>query len=211
MEPTVLTPTQSSTWGGGSWVYSGDPLPTRPRTGLLALQGSGFADQQGLGSLFWRGLSLEGICRRKWWWWRGRVIFRCPSFSQGSLRKRGCFCLKGGGHRGSRRGWVACSTAGLIPDALLGVQGAAFVCLPIPGVLDLLSYLPFCPFPTQYPSWYLLGTHLRPMEMFNLSGWQHPLHPKTRKAKAASSLPDPPPSTRQIVWESVTSPHRWGN
>ena len=49
---------------------------------------------------------------------------------------------------------MACSTAGLIPDALLGVQGAAFVCLPIPGVLDLLSYLPPCPFPTQSSSWY---------------------------------------------------------
>ena len=83
---------------------------------------------------------------------------------------------------------MACSTAGLIPDALLGVQGAGFVCL---GVLDLLSHLPPSPSPTQQPSWYLLGTHLRPEEMFGLDAWQCLLHPKARNAKA-------PPSMRQI-------------
>ena len=72
-----------------------------------------------------------------------------------------------------------------------------------PGVLDLLSHLPPSPSPTQSPSWYLLGTHLSPEEMFSLDAWQCPLHPKARNAKA-------PPSMRQIGQESVTS-YRQGN
>lgn len=61
---------------------------------------------------------------------------------------------------------MACSTAGLIPDALLGLQGAAFVCLPTPGVpepgggagsLGPSLLAPALPLPAD-PSWYLLGT-----------------------------------------------------
>lgn len=85
---------------------------------------------------------------------------------------------------------MAGSSAGLIPDALLGVQGAAFVCLPALGVLGqeegqeaqapslLLPALP-----TQSPSWYLP----RLVEMASLGGWQCPPHPKARDAEAFSS------------------------
>lgn len=61
-------------------------------------------------------------------------VFKCPSSSLSGLQKGGCSCLKGGGHRRSERGWVACSIAGLIPDALLGSVGSS-LCLPacLPG------------------------------------------------------------------------------
>lgn len=63
---------------------------------------------------------------------------------------------------------MAGATAGLIPDALQGVQGAAFVCLLALGVLSqeegqgaqapflLPPALPPDPLLTQYISWYLL-------------------------------------------------------
>ena len=86
---------------------------------------------------------------------------------------------------------MACCTVGLIPDALLGVQGAAFVCLPILRVLALLFYLPPCPLPTQPPSWHLLSTHLKPT--CGDGGWQCPLHPKAPSAKASSFLLADPP------------------
>lgn len=110
---------------------------------------------------------------------------------------------------------MACSTAGLIPDALLGVQGAAFVCLPALGVLGQEEgqgaqppSLLFPALPTQYPSWYLP----RLVEMASLGGWQCPPHLKARNAEASSSsLTDPPPFTRQIGWRSITSSCGWGN
>lgn len=110
---------------------------------------------------------------------------------------------------------MAYSTAGLIPDALLGVQGAAFVCLPALGVLGQeegqgaqAPALLFPALPTQYPSWYLP----RLMEMASLGGWKCLPHPKAQNAEASSSsLADSLPSTRQIGWRSITSPCRWEN
>lgn len=175
--------------GGGSWAYSGDPLEAKLRWENKTTDGTN-PPCRARGSQVSRAWPLKGSVAGSG---RGGVgdIFRCPSSSLGSLQKGGCFCLKGGGHRGSGRRWVACSTAGLIPDALLGVQGAAFVCLPIPGVLDLLSYLP-------HLVSFLLSPLAGTVEMFSLGDWQCPPHSKARNAKASSSSLADPPSTRQI-------------
>lgn len=60
-------------------------------------------------------------------------IFKCPSSCRGGLQKGGCSHLKGGGHRGGERGWGVCSTAGLIPDALLGCAGSCLLSACCPG------------------------------------------------------------------------------
>lgn len=61
-------------------------------------------------------------------------VLKCPSSCLGGLQKEGCLHLKGGGHRGSEREWVACSTAaGLIPDALLGCAGSCLLSACRPG------------------------------------------------------------------------------
>lgn len=57
---------------------------------------------------------------------------------------------------------MACSTAGLIPDAVLGVQGAAFVCLLALGVLSQNegwgTQAPSLPPPALSPAPFLLST-----------------------------------------------------
>lgn len=156
-----MNTTQNSVWGGRSRACSGDPLEAglwweiKTTGGTTACRAPGSPVGRVWGALAGWGFPLtEGLWQEEVVvvWWGG--ILGAPLQSGQSLGS-GCFCLKGGGHRGSGRGWVVCSTVGLIPDALLGVQGAGFVCL---GVLDLLSHLPPCPSPTQPPqvvsSWY---------------------------------------------------------
>lgn len=147
------------------------------------------------------GLPLEGVCRRECWW-GGHFQVPLLQARQPPERKGGCSCLEEGGHRGSARGWLACCTAGLIPDALPGVQGAVFVCLPAPRsrAQNLGPFSPgFCSAPCFLST--PAGTYSVPTEACGDAqlGWL------ARNAEAPS-LAHPPPSTRQIA-----SPCRQGN
>lgn len=119
---------------------------------------------------------------------------------------------------------MAGATAGLIPDALPGVQGAAFVCLLALGVLSQEegqgAQAPFLlppalpPPPPSYSVHQLVPTqtHPRPVEMPAwVAGNAHP-HPKAWNAETSTfSLADPSLSARQIGWRSIASPCRQGN
>lgn len=104
----------------GGWTEAG--LSARGGGGALGPQMAG-----GLGSPCWPRLPLGGVCLRKWCWWWGHFQARLPQSRQ--FPEGGLLLFKGRRPRGSRSRWVACSTAGLIPDALLGRAGGS-LCLP---------------------------------------------------------------------------------